>query len=178
MNTNGARANQYAQAIMQAMVERWQEALAAVSTALQQNPTAANTLSNETISLNDRIAALESVLPADTPAELRNTLKLMVQEGSLGLLDQLGDALGRVGSGESGGPVKAEVTSAIELSAQEQEQLRNSLQERYGDNLVFSFHVNPSIMGGLRVRVGDRLIDTSVASRLQTMREKLAAVVR
>lgn len=178
MNTNGARATQYAQAIMQAMVERWQGTLASISNALQQNPQVANTLSDTSVSIEDRIAALESILPADTSPELRNTLKLMVQDGSLEMLDDLGDALVQVNSGDTGGPVKAEVTSAIELSTAEQDRLRNALKERHGENLVFAFHVNPSLMGGLRVRVGDRLIDTSVASRLQTMREKLTAVVR
>lgn len=178
MNTNSARANQYAQAIMQAMVERWQGTLASVSTALEQNPQVANTLSDQSLGIEERLAALESVLPADTPAELRNTLKLMVQEGSLDLLDQLGDALAQANSEGKAGPVKAEVTSAIELSDEEQDRMRNALRERYGDNLTFTFHVNPSLMGGLRVRVGDRLMDTSVASRLQSMRERLAAVVR
>jgi F-type H+-transporting ATPase subunit delta len=177
MNTNTARANQYAQAVMQAMIERWQGTLAAVSSALQSNPQTANTLADERISVDERIAALESILPADTPTELSNTLKLMVQEGALGLVDELGDALAQVNS-DKAGPVKAEVTSAVELSAEQQEQMRRALQARYGDSLVFTFHVNPSLMGGLRVRVGDRLIDTSVASRLQSMRESLAAVVR
>lgn len=177
MNTNSARVNQYAQAVMQAMIERWQDALSAVSTALQNNPQVANTLADQSLNISDRVAALESILPADTPVELGNTLKLMVQEGALGLVDELGDALAQVNRGESG-PVKAEVTSAVELSAEEQAKLSSSLKERYGDQLVFTFHVNPAIMGGLRVRVGDRLIDTSVASRLQTMREALTSVVR
>lgn len=177
MNTNSARVNQYAQAVMQAMIERWQDALSALSTALQNNPQIASTLADQNVGLNDRVAALESLLPAGTPAELGNTLKLMVQDGALGLVDELGDALAQVNRAESG-PVKAEVTSAVELSADEQAKLTESLKARYGDKLVFAFHVNPAIMGGLRVRVGDRLIDTSVASRLQTMKEALTSVVR
>lgn len=177
MNTNRARADQYAQAVMQAMIARWQEALVAVSAALHNNPEIANTLANQSVNVPDRIAALESILPADIPAELSNTLKLMVQEGALGLVDDLGDALAQV-NGNQAAPIKAEVTSAIELSLEDQEKLRNSLQARYGNSLVFTFHVNPSLMGGLRVRVGDRLIDTSVASRLQSMREVFASVVR
>lgn len=63
-------------------------------------------------------------------------------------------------------PTKAEVTSAAELSGEEKEQLQRSLAAEYGDGLVFSFSVDPSLMGGLRVRVGDRLIDSSIATRL------------
>ncbi|MBX3011494.1 MAG: ATP synthase F1 subunit delta [Caldilineaceae bacterium] len=178
MNTNSASANQYAQAIIGAMLERWQSALSAVSVALQQNPQLAERLSNSTIELGERIAALESVIPADAPSELRNTLKLMVQEGSLQLVDQVGPALQQVSSGRTAAPIKAEVTSAMALSSEEQAQLRQSLAARYGQGLSFAFAVDPALMGGLRVRVGDRLIDTSVATRLQTMRETLSAVVR
>lgn len=177
MNTNSARASQYAEAVMQAMIERWQSALSTVSAAIQENASVASTLSDTMASMEQRVAALEAVLPADTPAELSNTLKLMIRDGELGLIDELGDALAKVTSGEAG-PTKAEVTSAIALSEEEQEKLRTSLRERYGNNLVFTFFTDPELMGGLRVRVGDRLIDTSVASRLQTMRESLASVVR
>ncbi|MEZ4682155.1 MAG: ATP synthase F1 subunit delta [Caldilineaceae bacterium] len=177
MNTNSARAGQYAQAIMDAMVDRWQEALSTVSAALQENPQTANMLADQSVSVAERVAALDSILPANVPFELSNTLKVMVQDGNLGLVDELGDALAQVGT-DTAGPIKAEVTSAVELSEEDQEKLRSSLKARYGDNLVFTFHVNPTLMGGLRVRVGDRLIDTSVASRLQAMRESFASVVR
>lgn len=177
MSTNGARANQYAQAIMQVMVERWQTALTSVATALQADQQLYNTLSNGATPVDERVAALEQIIPADVPAELRNTLKLMVQDGSIGLVGELGDALAQVTTGKAA-PTKAEVTSAVELTAEEQEKMRSTLATRYGRELVFSFHVDPSLMGGLRVRVGDRLIDTSVASRLQSMRESLANVVR
>ena len=177
MSTNSARANQYAQAIMQVMVERWQTALTSVAAALQADQQLYNTLSNGATSVAERVAALENVIPADVPAELRNTLKLMVQDGSIGLVGELGDALAQVTTGKAA-PTKAEVTSAVELTAEEQEKMRSTLATRYGQELVFSFHVDPSLMGGLRVRVGDRLIDTSVASRLQSMRESLANVVR
>lgn len=178
MNTNSASATQYAQAIMGAMLERWQDALSPVSTALKQDPQLAERLSNPAYSINERIAALESVIPAEAPVELRNTLKLMVQDGAIELLDQLGDALAQVTSGRTAAPIKAEITSAVQMSNEEQVQMRRSLAARYGDGLTFTFQVDPSLMGGLRVRVGDRLIDTSVATRLQAMRETLSSVVR
>ena len=73
---------------------------------------------------------------------------------------------------------KAEITSAIELTDKEKDQLRKRLTDEYGAGLTFSFSVDPSLMGGLRVRVGDRLIDNSVATRLAALRESIASVVR
>ncbi len=178
MNTNSASANQYAQAIMQAMLERWQGALSSVSNALKQNPQLGELLTDPDRDVNERLAALESVIPADAPAELRNTLQVMVQDGSIKLVDQLGGALSQISSGRTEAPIKAEVTSAVALSDEEQTQLRRALAARHGESLTFAFYVDPSLLGGLRVRVGDSLVDTSVASRLQSMRESLASVVR
>ncbi len=86
-------------------------------------------------------------------------------------------ALVQTASGRSG-PTKADIVSAVELSADEQAELRRKLAQEYGDGLVYTFSVDSSLLGGLRVRVGDKLIDTSVASRLASLRESLASVVR
>jgi F-type H+-transporting ATPase subunit delta len=161
MSDKSARATQYAQAIVQAMLERWQAALAQAADALGK----------------DRTAEVDALLPANAPAELVNALKLMHQQGDLDLLKDVSAALTQTVSGRAA-PTKAEVVSASELTAEEQAQLRSTLIAQHGEGLVFSFRVDPSLLGGLRVRVGDRLIDNSVASRLTALRESLTAVVR
>jgi F-type H+-transporting ATPase subunit delta len=111
------------------------------------------------------------------PTEVKNFVRLLVQEGDFALLPQVSATLVQSASGKSG-PLKAEITSAAELSPEEEADIRRMLTEQHGERMVFSFRVDPSLMGGLRVRIGDTLIDTSVASRLARLRESLAAVVR
>lgn len=160
MSKQKARANDYAQAIVQAMMERWQSTLLTAADAL-----------------NNGKSDVESALPKGSPVELVNVLKLMAERGDLDMIKDVAAALGEVLTGR-GAAIKAEVVSAAELTEAEQEQLRKSLIEQYGDTLTFNFRVDPALLGGLRVRVGDRLIDTSVASRLAAMRESLASVMR
>jgi F-type H+-transporting ATPase subunit delta len=100
-----------------------------------------------------------------------------LQDGSLDEVADVSTALGRVVSGQQA-PTKAEVTSAAELSEKEKGSIRQSLAKQFGADLTFTFAVDPSLLGGLRVRVGDRLIDTSVASRLTALRESLTSAVR
>ena len=177
MSDKSARANRYAQAVFQAMLERWQTALGQVSDVLSKNQPLTAALQDTSKSMADKSAALQADLPSDTPVEISNLLKLLIQENDLDLLPEIGMALAQVATG-SVAPSQAEVTSAVELSPDEQEKLRRSLSAQYGEGLIFSFKVDPALLGGLRVRVGDRLIDTSVASRLSALRESLSAAVR
>jgi len=101
----------------------------------------------------------------------------MGEQGDLDLLPEVSRSLVESVSGQQA-PMKAEIVSAVELSKKDQEQMQRKLISEYGDGLIFSFRVDPSLMGGLRVRVGDHLIDTSVASRLATLRESLSSAVR
>lgn len=67
---------------------------------------------------------------------------------------------------------EAEVVSALPLTEEEQEVIKKDLLARTGVQAV-TFRVDPSILGGLVIRVGDKVVDGSVAGRLQALREAL-----
>jgi F-type H+-transporting ATPase subunit delta len=68
----------------------------------------------------------------------------------------------------------ARVLSALELTADQQQRLASALTELYGRPITVLTAVDPSIRGGLVVRVGDEIIDGSVAARMFTVRQALA----
>ena len=65
----------------------------------------------------------------------------------------------------------AKVESAIPLTPEQQSGVAASLQRLYGTSLNLSFAVNPSLVGGLRVRVGSDVYDGSVSARLRQLEE-------
>lgn len=65
----------------------------------------------------------------------------------------------------------AKVESAIPLTPDQQSGVASNLQRLYGNGLNLSFHVNPALVGGLRVRVGSDVYDGSVSARLQELEE-------
>ncbi len=156
----------YAQIVLETIVGQWQTALAAVADALEQDP-----------KLAADVEAIEKAFPDDTALEVRNFVKELVQAKDTTLLPRIVSALGATLRGETG-PQAADITSAIELGDDAQEKIRRQLTKQYGEDLIFSFDVDPSLMGGLRIRVGDQLIDNSVANRLMALREMIAAEVR
>lgn len=69
----------------------------------------------------------------------------------------------------------AHVTSAAPLSAAQQEQLSASLQRIYARPIALHLEIDPSLRGGMVIRVGDEVIDGSVAGRLDALRRRFAA---
>jgi F-type H+-transporting ATPase subunit b len=75
--------------------------------------------------------------------------------------------------GEEIAGAAAEITSALPLTEKEQEVVRKDVISKVGKKATISFRVDPSIMGGLIVRVGDRVLDGSVAGKLDELRQTL-----
>lgn len=67
----------------------------------------------------------------------------------------------------------AEVTSALPLTEKEQEQVKADLSAKAGEIASYSFRVDPSILGGLVIRVGDQVVDGSVAAQLASLRQSI-----
>ena len=85
-----------------------------------------------------------------------------VKDGKVALIE--GEAL----SGTS-----AEVISALPLTSDEQEIVRRDVVEKMGSGANINFRVDPNILGGLVIRLGDKVLDGSVSGKLQGLRHSL-----
>ena len=79
---------------------------------------------------------------------------------------------GKVVVAEGGMSGKVQVTSALPLTETEQSSIKTDLSGRGASEIVF--HVDPKILGGLILRAGDRVVDASVAGRLESLKQSLA----
>ena len=68
----------------------------------------------------------------------------------------------------------ARIESATPLEGNMEADLKNTLARRYGPGLNYSFHTNPALLGGLRIRVGSDVYDGTVSGRLKQLEESLA----
>jgi len=76
---------------------------------------------------------------------------------------------------EAGPPgARVTVTSALPLTEEQQATIRSELASRLGGEGQITFRVDPQILGGLVVRVGDRVVDGSVAGQLEQLHRSLA----
>lgn len=75
--------------------------------------------------------------------------------------------------GEAVSGASAEVTTALPLTPEEQETVRKDILARLGGGATTAFRVDPRILGGMVVRLGDRVVDGSVAGKLDNLRQTL-----
>ena len=170
MNT-GERAQSYASAFYDAAFERWLNTLGGVAATLAGNRALADRLLATGADFAKRQAALDAILPADTDPPVRNLLYTLMQNGDLGLLSDITAAL-RLRRTKAA-PIEVEIITATALDKDQQVALEDKLAAQYGDGLAYSYCVDPVILGGIIVRIGDKLIDSSVASRLAAMKQAL-----
>ena len=105
-------------------------------------------------------------------ATLANTLRLMATKRRLFVLREfLGDVRAMIASHR--GVVTAEVVSARPLGEAQAERLARTLRESVGRDVRIEARTDESLIGGLVVRVGSKMIDTSIRSRLQALETTL-----
>ncbi len=170
---NDELARSYAQAIFEQAVERWRQALRAVN----QSVTKAGILTqvdNAAANFERKKQLLNPVLPANTDPEVRNLIYLMASKNELHLLPEVLVEFDRY---VERGPSRqlVQVTSAIPLTEGERTQLEQKIRAQYGQDLDLEYRVDKELLGGLRVRIGDRVIDGTVVGTLNAMRQKLEA---
>jgi len=172
MNT-GDRAHIYATAFYEATFERLLGSLSAAAQALAQQPALLQRLQATNIEFADRQAALDSILVDGVDPGARNLLYTLLQHGDLPLLGDVITSLRTRMQQAAAGPTPVEVTTATALAPDQRQALEAKLVSQYGSNLVYEYKVEGAILGGMIIRVGDKLIDGSVASRLAALKQTL-----
>ncbi|MGB8644514.1 MAG: F0F1 ATP synthase subunit delta [Anaerolineae bacterium] len=169
---NDELARNYAQAIFEKAVERWQKPLRAVNAALQAQPDTLLQLDNPAENYERKKDQANRLLPRDADAEVRNFIYLLTSKNELHLLPEIAAAFDRFATR---GPNRelARVTSAIEIQPDERAKLESKLRAQFGSDLDFEYRVDRDLLGGVVVRVGDRIFDGSVSGKLAAMRQKL-----
>ncbi|NBW85821.1 MAG: ATP synthase F1 subunit delta [Planctomycetia bacterium] len=132
---------------------------------LPKVPEAAAVFSSPKVALEDKNRIIDRLTAGRMQATTTNALHVLARHGRLGLLEAVVDAAERLAD-EREGRQQATFTTAVPLDAAEQSRLVDDTQKALAAALVPTFVVDPEIIGGLVVRVGDTIYDQSVATGL------------
>ncbi len=112
-------------------------------------------------------------LLGDVAPLVRNMVSLLAVRGEISSFGSVLETF-REMANERRGVALAEVTAAVPLDDERRERIRRGLGDLTGKQISMTESVDPSILGGVIAKVGDRLIDGSARARLRSMREGLA----
>ncbi|MBN1992189.1 MAG: ATP synthase F1 subunit delta [Anaerolineae bacterium] len=162
----------YALAVFGLALEQWLLPLKTVQEQLAGNSQLAGFLQDANHPFAERQQKLNDIIPLNAEQTVRNFLYTLLKNDDI---DLLADVLTDIQQMSRGGPQVqvARVNTAITLSDHDKEQFRQKLRAKYGANLEFVFAVDPTIVGGVVVQIGDKVIDGSVATRLEAMSNAL-----
>ena len=129
---------------------------------------------------NPKVAAeqvydlITSVIPGFLGDGAKNLLRTVIDNGRLAALPEIAAQFHALVNARSG-VSDATIESAFAIEPAQLPQVVASLEKRFGRKLNPSVVVDPSLIGGIRVVVGDEVLDTSVKARLEQMKVALTA---
>ena len=160
-------------ALRDGTVDAWRSELEGAADALGDERVA-RMLSNPAVALEKREALVEKALSKAVSRPVLNLILLMLQRRRIEQLPRVAAEFRRLDN-QRQGITQASATSAAELTPAELEALTTKLEQFTDGRVELDVAVDPSLLGGLVVRVGDRMIDGSVRGRLERLRNQLVS---
>ena len=176
MALGGSAPRRYAEALMDLAsatnaVPRFRDALERLAAAFDADVLRA--LRDPGQPIGQRVAAVEAAA-SEEPAEVRALLTLLVRRDRISAFPAIAKAFGALVDRREG-IAEARVTTAVALEPAQEKDLVSRLERTSGQKIRASFLVDPAILGGAKVQIGDRLVDGSVRAQLELLGTQLAS---
>ena len=148
----------------------WVDALNEVA----KNPQLLQFADNPNVTAAQVFDVIVGVAQAALPEQAKNFLRTVIENGRLAVLPEIA-AQFRVMKNASGGSSDAMVYSAFAIDGAALSDLTLTLEKRFNRKLNVAVQLQPDLIGGIRVVVGDEVLDSSVKARLEQMKVALTA---
>ena len=152
----------------------WCEMIEAVGNAVESDRRLRVFLESPRVSMKQKNDILQKAYGTQMPKNFVRFLQALVKNRRQMLIPDIARSF-RDLMDEVEGRVHASVTVAREADDRDREVIAGELSRALGKNVVPHYFVNPAILGGVIVRVGDTVLDGSVRRRLQTLRSRMLA---
>ena len=130
-------------------------------------------LRDPSVPMKQRTEALTAAL-AGEPDAVRSLLTLLLEKDRIALVPQIALAFGDLVDRRDG-IAKARITTAVPLDEAARRELVSRLERESGRKLRATFAVDPTLIGGAKVQIGDHLIDSSIDAKLTALGRQLAS---
>jgi len=151
----------------------WSEALR-LAAAVVADAKVAATLDNPGLTAAGKESLLLSICGDGLSAEQCNFLRVLVEADRIALLPQIRAQFLQL-KDEAEGVAKARIDSAFALSDAQIAEITGGLEKRFGRRIDATVNVDPTLIGGVRITVGDTVVDGTVQAQLHAMARDLRA---
>ncbi len=146
------------------------EELAAV---LENVPELMRVFANPIFVASEKKAVLDGVLAKLSVSPMvKNFLGLLAEKERLSYLPEIAVYF-RTLLDEAQGVVRGRLVTALNLAEARRDQIKSKLEAQTGKKLVLDFAVDPEILGGVMLKVGDKVLDASLRAQLQILKEQI-----
>jgi F-type H+-transporting ATPase subunit delta len=159
-------------------LNRWQSDLRKIAN-LTRDAALMALLENPETALDDKIKALSERL-VGTGKDTLELVSELLAKGKLGDIEEIYEEYQRLADNQRGieGTVTAEITTAITLDNEDNLRIAERLTSIIGKPVVLKTNVDPGLIGGIIIKVGDKLIDGSIRSKLTALKREMGRTAK
>ena len=170
-------ANRYTQALFELASDRDEagsvyEKLKAVMDSMNERPELLRLFQSPLISRQEKHALVEGILCPGSTSLAGRFLNLLVRKNRVELLGEIVGQL-EILMNEKKGVAKATIVAARELTENLIESIKRALEHRSKKKVVCAFETDPTLLGGVQIRMGNRLIDGTLRAKLNELNQQL-----
>lgn len=179
--TGGTLARKYAKALFalgkkagNAQLEQYGDALADLSGMTALSPALERMFKSPVVTVAEKHALVDKLLEKTKADDtVKNFCRLLADKGRLAALPAVTGCYRELLDAENG-VLRGTVVTAVQLNADKQKVLKSGLEKKAGKKkLELEFQVDQSILGGLMLKVGDRVLDASLRAQLTILRDTI-----
>jgi F-type H+-transporting ATPase subunit delta len=172
----GSAARRYAEAVLDlataaGAVDEHRASLERLASAFE--PATLRAMRDPSVRMASRLAAAEAAT-AGQPGAIRGLVRLLLERDRIALIPGIVSAFGELVD-ERSGIAKAKVTTAVQVDQAERRRMVERLERTTGKRIEAALAVDPALLGGSLVQVGDRVEDASLRTRLDELRREMAS---
>ncbi|MFP4168393.1 MAG: ATP synthase F1 subunit delta [Desulfonatronovibrionaceae bacterium] len=173
-------ARRYSRALFAIGQEQGEEQLAAfgrdlfdISEVLQQSPELMRVFRNPVFSAEEKKAVVEKILSKVNPSKMvSNFCLFLADKDRLAFLPEIAENYSSL-LDEAQGVLRGELITAVDLDQDMKEKVKQRLEDQSGHTVHLEYDVDQEIIGGLKLKVGDKVLDASIKAQLEILKENI-----
>ncbi len=154
-------------------LEQYGQSLASLDAFLMASPELDKVFKSPVVTAEEKKKVLADLLKkAEANATMTNFCLLLADKNRLSNLRRIAQCYGNLLDAEKG-VIRGHLLTAVPLDAKKQGTIKKQLEEKAGASINLTFDVDTNILGGLVLKVGDRVMDASLRAQLAILRETI-----